>query len=371
MKALIKTSLFCLFFIPVHGQQLDSTSYYWWTGSSYNRNATLRYDYDVNDKLLGYKTFGRDALSNWRETSRSTYFYNSQGLKTRLVTMNVDAQGNLDSGSTVDWQYTANGLIEIETRVFWFGNSRIVAQTTNQYTSGGLLDSAWIENNNGGGTVLFLEKTYKYHYDAGKLSREDSYLNGSNGLRRQARIQYTYDAQNRLEEVLSYSWNEQTTNFDLLSEQEYFYTGTRTLADSLKGLEFTLTPGIPSTYKREFTYNFIDSVVLSETFNGTNGGWEPLWKQTFAYRGLGTSLDEKLHLHFMSYPNPATDQLFVQLADPQLATVSIQSMSGQTIKKLVLHPDHNSLDLHDLPTGMYLLHLKAGGKTAMHKFIKQ
>jgi hypothetical protein len=371
MKTIFTIALFCLLLSDGWAQQLDSSSSYWWTGSTYNRTNTWRYEYDVNDRLTGYKTFSRDGNAVWREVLRSEYFYNSQGLPQRLVTMNVDAMGNLDSSNTVNWQYTANNQVAVETRVFWFNNNRIVSQTSNQYAANGLLDSSWIENNGGNGNILSLESTTKFYHSAGKLTQYDTYINGTGGLRRSGRMEFVYDAINRLKDELNFEWNSQTSNFILQTDVEYFYTANRTLPDSLKGVESQALPGAPSVFKREFTYDANDSLLLAETFDGTTGSWVPLWKQTFAYLGFGAAVSEAELLNFMAYPNPVSDQLYIQLADPQLASVSIQSFSGQTIKQLVLAPGQSSIDLQDLPTGMYLLHLQAGGKSAVHKLIKQ
>ncbi|MBA4304009.1 MAG: hypothetical protein C0424_07275 [Sphingobacteriaceae bacterium] len=370
MKTTFTTVLFCLLLSQAWAQKLDSTSTYWWSGNVYDRSNTTRYEYDATGRLSGYRSFARDGLLNWREVTRSEYFYNSQGLPHRLVTMNVDAQGNLDSGATLYWQYTANSQIAVETRVFWAGNNRIVTQTTNQYAANGLLDSTWIENNGGSGNTLSLESTTKFHYAAGKLVRYDTYLNGAGGLRRGSRVQLAYDGLNRLQDELSFSWNTQSNSFDLQTEVEYFYTASRALPDSLKGIESQAFPGSPTVYKRQFSYNVNDSLVLSETFDGTTGNWVPLWKQTFAYFGLGTGIVQAKSLDFKVFPNPATDQLYIRLTEPQLATVSIQSLSGQTIKQLALPLGQSSIDLLDLPKGMYLLHLQAGGKLAVHKFVK-
>lgn len=371
MKTIFTTAFFCLLLSEGWAQQLDSISTYWWTGGSYDRTSTWRYEYDVNDRLTGYKTFGRDGLSIWREVARSEYTYNNQGLQIRLITMNVDAQGNLDSGSTVNWQFTANGQIAVETRVNWIGNNRIVSQTTNQYAANGLLDSSWIENNGGSGNTLSLESTTKFHYVAGKLMQYDTYLNGTGGLRRTGRVQLAYDGLNRLQDELSFSWNAQSNSFDLQTDVEYFYTALRALPDSLKGIESQAFPGSPTVFKRQFTYDANDSLVISEIFDGTTGNWVPLWKQTFAYLGIGTGIVQAKSLDSKVFPNPATDQLFVQHADYQMATASLQSMSGQRIKQLILPPGQNSIDLHDLPAGTYMLHLIAGGKAAVHKFVKQ
>lgn len=372
MKTIITTALFCLTLAQTWAQMLDSTSYYWWSGTAYSLASTIRYEYDANDRLSGYKTFGRDVNAVWREVSRSTYFYNNQGLPLRLITMNVDAMGNLDSGQTMDWQYTANNLISVETKTFWAGTTRIITETTNQYDAAGRLDSSWLKNNNGGpGGPIFLEVTYKYHYAGGNLVSTDSYVNNSSGLQRRGRVVYAYDAISRLQEELSYSWNTQNSSFALFSDVDYFYTGTRALPDSLKILELPISPGPWSVYKRDFTYDVNGNLLLMEAFDSTAGGWSPIRKEVYAYIVMGTGIFDNHPLSFNAYPNPATDLLHIQLADPQLASVSIQSFSGQTIKQLVLAHGQSSIDLQDLPTGMYLLYLQAGGKSAVHKLIKQ
>jgi hypothetical protein len=77
------------------------------------------------------------------------------------------------------------------------------------------------------------------------------------------------------------------------------------------------------------------------------------------------------------YPNPATDVLNLKpgtIDSKKTLDVSIFSLSGVSVKKVLLLPGDLSIDIRDLPDGMYLIRVR-DSKTAesilITKFVKQ
>jgi hypothetical protein len=51
------------------------------------------------------------------------------------------------------------------------------------------------------------------------------------------------------------------------------------------------------------------------------------------------------------YPNPASDRLLIDLPEP--AQISIYNISGQTIKQIAFNGTSETIDISDLPAGIY------------------
>jgi len=64
------------------------------------------------------------------------------------------------------------------------------------------------------------------------------------------------------------------------------------------------------------------------------------------------------------FPNPATDQLVIDLSDninlsePVLGT--LVNMNGQTVHSFTLQQDNTQLDVSGLPSGIYVLRVMEG-----------
>ena len=69
------------------------------------------------------------------------------------------------------------------------------------------------------------------------------------------------------------------------------------------------------------------------------------------------------------YPNPANNQLFVELPNFQKAEVRLIDITGKTIKTISMNGKHN-IDISELNSGYYILNIDNGVNTIMKKFIK-
>ena len=57
------------------------------------------------------------------------------------------------------------------------------------------------------------------------------------------------------------------------------------------------------------------------------------------------------------YPNPVTDQLIIDLGDLNGNTLEIYNLLGQPMKKNVLKGQIATVDVNDIPPGIYLLRI--------------
>lgn len=72
------------------------------------------------------------------------------------------------------------------------------------------------------------------------------------------------------------------------------------------------------------------------------------------------------------FPNPATDNLVLQLNAIQTADASIEiyDQMGKVCKREALKTVRQTLDLHELAAGVYFLSIRDGAATAIKKFVK-
>lgn len=71
-----------------------------------------------------------------------------------------------------------------------------------------------------------------------------------------------------------------------------------------------------------------------------------------------------------TYPNPATNELNLDILDKSINTATIYSLSGQCVLQTAIHTDHTTISLSNLPAGIYTLHLSNGQQVGVSKFQK-
>lgn len=83
---------------------------------------------------------------------------------------------------------------------------------------------------------------------------------------------------------------------------------------------------------------------------------------------LGATLEMPINY----WPNPASDYITIQLPNENLATYSLKiySVLGQNVFEKDVLMSSERIDISQLPTGMYLLHLNNGSKTEVVKLQK-
>gem|GEM_PF-5247228 len=103
--------------------------------------------------------------------------------------------------------------------------------------------------------------------------------------------------------------------------------------------------------------------ILTGTASGGFLTYSILW-----YEGIG-DLEKRFELNI--YPNPATDQITVELPGEMTYELKLFSMDGRLLRsRSVAHSRQSTLSLQGLPPGLYLLFVKSEGAYAVKKFVK-
>ena len=69
------------------------------------------------------------------------------------------------------------------------------------------------------------------------------------------------------------------------------------------------------------------------------------------------------------YPNPASDKLNITLPDNNIIELTITNINGQILKSVVLN-QNNTVNISDLPSGIFFININDGRKTTVKKFVK-
>jgi hypothetical protein len=71
------------------------------------------------------------------------------------------------------------------------------------------------------------------------------------------------------------------------------------------------------------------------------------------------------------YPNPVTDNLFIELANNKISEINVIDMSGRSIMKQSVSGDKLTLNTASFVPGAYILQLKGADASATIRFVKQ
>lgn len=91
------------------------------------------------------------------------------------------------------------------------------------------------------------------------------------------------------------------------------------------------------------------------------------------FTDLATELPLKLKSAMNTYPNPAQEQLNIelQLFENQSAQLEIINLVGKVVVRTKLCNSTNTVSIAELPKGMYLCRVQNGTESTTAKFIKQ
>ena len=129
--------------------------------------------------------------------------------------------------------------------------------------------------------------------------------------------------------------------------------------------------GLPTLYDTVTSINALNTDVT--LFNGTIFVvWQNNSSGTIQYRSGTysiTEIKEEIPLHVIDiYPNPSSNYITINKAI-EFNEIKIIDISGKVIKSI--SPVNNSIDVSDLPNGIYLIKLLGEKETLIQKFIKQ
>lgn len=76
--------------------------------------------------------------------------------------------------------------------------------------------------------------------------------------------------------------------------------------------------------------------------------------------------------NFSIYPNPVSDQLNINLINKGINTIKIMNIMGAEVYSIVVEgKDHCTIDLSNLPAGMYIVNVSNSTGTSAKKIVKK
>ncbi len=301
-------------------------------------SRTCTYQYNANGQLSTEECWVHHVPNPLDSARRTTFVYDASGALLQSFTWKV-VQGS--------WQqlerqiYVYNGLQRI---------TDIIAQKQ--------FDDTWRD---------VAHRRFNYHQNGLLLTESLHRRLLADTLQRVEERFFTYDAQNRIAVKLELQYDQSDIQAAVWQEEVFSYQGNSTFADSLRRTRYTAIDTNRWVVVRSLLPN--DSIDLVQTFAVLPYGLRLVAYDDFKY-GMATSVEDLSALAVRVYPNPFADALSVHNDMAFAAQAQLYATNGKRIKQFTLQPGENSLELSQLPAGMYLLHVQAGKQSAFHKLVK-
>ena len=261
------------------------------------------YEYNRNNQLI--------TASLRNSKNRNNYYY----------ALNYDAQGRLIS-YRVERQDSMNSR--------WFVN----AQCTYMYNSRSQLEKVTFERS--WSVTNPLDTTY---------------------------LVFTYDALNRLA-IIDFSRFKNGVSSFIAKDSASDYN-VRGLARQIDSRQVFTTSPLTYYNKYQLTYHSNDSLISLAQRLSKNQALDTFVNSAryfYWYCGdaVATSEAPKQALDFTVFPNPASDNLTIQLADNQQdnANIDITNIAGQVVATQKNYTTNTPLSISDLPSGLYVVKIK-------------
>lgn len=74
---------------------------------------------------------------------------------------------------------------------------------------------------------------------------------------------------------------------------------------------------------------------------------------------------------FELFPNPTTGELTLERPLPTTATLDIYTLQGQVVRSMIVRQATTTLDVSELPQGIYFVRCIANGASTVRRFVKQ
>lgn len=372
-NVILCASILVLLGLGLHteAQHKEAIATHNWTGTTYQIAKTDSFYYDLTGNLTGMTIFNAvHSGSNtvFVEQDIITCINDVQGRRMEEFLTRLVGSG-YDTIWKINYQYFPNGklrLMDENRRDINTGNwSASPTKTFYAYTATGQIDSVIRYIANAG--TWGLASLQKHHYlTNGKLSEIRTFVLVNGILTYLARTAYTYDGQDRLDLIEIF----EGPNDPVLREtRDYFYSTGSTLADSL--IITNLRPSTPTSEKLTYQYLPNDSVVDTYRYIKHLGQWFPQQWFKITYRTLSLQVYEPGILQSKVFPNPVSNYLHIKLDEQGSVVYTLRSLSGQLIEQAVCSIGETHLNLGHLAPGIYSLELSSGGRSAVHKIVKQ
>ena len=339
-----------------NNNQIMIIDYYW--DNDWIKSTKVEYTYDNNDNLTMEIVYHWEynAVNDWGKYYKDEYTYDNNDNRTMFMHYNWE---NTDWKKSYKEEYTYdnNDNQTMYIRHLWDNAA-----------------SDWIKS-------YKLESTYDNNDNR---TMSISYTWSFSDWRKSGKSEYTYDNNDNRTMYIFYTWDYDVSDWKKYDKEEYTYDNNNqtmyikynwdnAAGDWKKSNKSEYTYDL--SYSREelivscnsiYDYNSMLTEETRHNWNGTNwvinNNYVYYWSSR-EITGISEIVTGKTTVEV--YPNPATTQLYVKLAEPQTADYSICNLMGQVIASGTLQGD-DIINISSLVQGTYFL--KIAGATV--KFVK-
>lgn len=92
-------------------------------------------------------------------------------------------------------------------------------------------------------------------------------------------------------------------------------------------------------------------------------------QQFMTYFSTGTGIQEDKASSLSVYPNPASDQIMIDIHHQENARINFYNMNGQMVKSIDLSNSPNNININNLKSGLYILELRTNEEVSRKKII--
>lgn len=356
-------------------KKITSKSYWNWNTSS------KKYIFDYEDV---YSYNNDDKISKIASTKASKeFFYNSVGLDSLHIFTNV-TEGQWTGTKIYNFLYNQNqDTISITETNSNADSTYIYRLDEFQYNSSNKKEIWYLKNKYG------KFKTEYYYYDDGKLERSDEYYLVNGEYKGSRRFSYTYNADNKIDEIKIYSYSQNTQTWTFTSQYDKFlYTDTSNVRNTYYGGQ---TPG--RIFKELFNHqgqivvfqeenysnvvNKFNTTKLDSTYYNSDGSLNRIVRKEGNIHALDnililTTSDEYrykkpeinstnstlLATSISVFPNPASESITLTLPDDlQVSNATLYNTIGEQVNKYIPSSTTLIIEKHTKPAGIYYLKL--------------
>jgi len=340
----------------------------------------------------------------WENSSKTSFTYDGNGTRESLVMFTWDSSSGVwtDNLQVLNTN-NSNGTVDNSIGQMWSGGSwSDYSKTTYSYTTSNLTETKTTQIYESGTWLNDSKHTFTYDSNDNNtvvLSKQWNMMSSSWDNSRQTNL--TYNSDDLVTEELSKNWNDSTSTWDNGLRISKIYTTSGFMLESVS--EKWLSGAWVNFRKIIMTYAMDDTALSSQSldWDTTTSTWvvssessytnnvdglteyiiRKVWdsteqalidfsKTSYSYTNP-IGLDEILNPVVTIYPNPTSDVVFVDLKDAGSANLMISDMEGKVIYNQGADNFHSSIDIKDLPVGIYNLNITQNGKVYTKQLVKE
>jgi Secretion system C-terminal sorting domain len=375
MKKVFIFTLSFIFSLTIYGQKHQTVTYEKWDSNNnkWINDEKDNYSYDANGYMVNVIKQKWDATSgSWKSYSQHNYINNPNGTAQQDLYQYWNEQtSSWENSGRASSTYVLNTKIEKFLIESWTGSNW---QNAIKYV---------FNYDNNGFKVNSTNFTWDFSLDSWKTGYQHNYINNPDETLQQdltrfwnsstsswinvGRLTNTYLTGGKLETETHENWYQ--NNWKNARKINYTYDNNDYLLKSLTQIWTGLS------WKNSSTINYTNNPdgttqqYISQNWNDITSSWTNLSRTTYTSDNtLGIKETNQVAFHF--FPNPSNDNLNISLSNDSETKIEITDLNGRLLLSKQISGSSTTIDVKELPSSLYQLHLQQGNKTSITKFIK-